>query len=107
MADKVYTAIELRPGAWLKVVAVPYKGRTMLHVREYFTDAHGEIKPGRGVAIKLEDVVTVRRAIQLAEKDLFPAPKRSFQSESVKGWLDDPIIYNDDRGGPGPDDYEE
>lgn len=69
--EKIYSAIDLRPNAQLRVVRVPYNGSILYHVREYFRSSEAEpYKPGRGIAIKAEHVTQVRRALQLIEEDL-------------------------------------
>jgi hypothetical protein len=71
-AEKLYSRIELRPGAELRVIRVPWNGRNLYHIREYF-EREGRMVPGRGIAIKPEHIERVALALQLILDELADA----------------------------------
>jgi len=71
--DRVYTAIDLhdRRGfrAQLRVVAVWWRGRYRVHIREYYPNHLGVMAPGRGTNFSVEDVDRIIYGLQLLRED--------------------------------------
>ena len=58
-------------GEVVRLVAQEYKGQYVLHLRVYYPDEQGDLKPTRqGVTIPLAQLKPLRKALRKAEKEL-------------------------------------
>ena len=74
LTEKLYSAIDLhdRRGvrSQLRVAIIPWNGRPKIHIREFYPQASGEYKPGRGIALNTDVLEQVIYGLQLALDDL-------------------------------------
>lgn len=54
----------------LRVSVSTFKGRELVHVRGWYADDAGELKPGKGIALKAEHLAPVIEALQRAAREV-------------------------------------
>ena len=71
-----------------RVSFVEFQGHELLEIRAYYPSSDGELKPGKGLAIQRTQIVTLRKALQEAERQLKegkkPAPSPGDLEESAE-----------------------
>ncbi len=68
----------------LRVSLTTYNGVDLLDVRAFY-ESRGEMKPGKGIAIRRELIVQLRKALQAAEKAVKDGGKVSETSGDAAG----------------------
>lgn len=68
----------------LRVSLTTYNGIELCDVRAFY-EAGGEMKPGKGLAIRRELITPLRKALQAAEKAIKDGGKASGQDEKGGG----------------------
>lgn len=75
-------------GEVVRLVAQEYKGKYFVHLRIFYLDKHGKLKPSqRGVTIPDEQLAQLRKALRKAKKELTADTKPVDQSiKRKKKW---------------------
>jgi Transcriptional Coactivator p15 (PC4) len=61
-------------GGVTRLVAQEYKGQELLHLRDFYRDEKGEMKPTtRGVTIPIKHIGRLRKALRQAKVKLTPS----------------------------------
>ena len=68
----------------VRVSLTEYNGVDLLDVRAFY-EAGGEMKPGKGLALRRELITPLRKALQAAEKAIKDGGKASGQDEKGGG----------------------
>lgn len=69
MTDPNPTTHPVQNGEELRVYLDTYRGRHSLHVRRWWKDAAGELKPGKGAAVPVHLLPWLRLALERAETE--------------------------------------
>jgi Transcriptional Coactivator p15 (PC4) len=69
--DTVFLEWKRSRGEVVRLVAQEYHGQYLLHLRVYYSDEQGDLKPsGKGVTIPFEQLKPLRLALKKAEQAL-------------------------------------
>lgn len=74
-------------GEVARLVDQEYQGTYLLHLRIYYRDHHGKLKPSpRGVTIPDEQLAPLRKALRKVEKKLASDAKPEDKTKKKKKW---------------------
>lgn len=61
--DRIFAEIPVRRGEQLRIALSEFKGNTFIAVRTWYLDSNDELKPGKGVNVKVEHLPAIADAI--------------------------------------------